>query len=421
MKTKLIIVASATVASFMSLFALAQVSPSVRVIQPAHPFESAASAKKMDRLSAATKASDLLGMEVHNLGGEKLGKVEDFAVDVESGRIVQVILASGGFFGFGETLHAVPPAVMQYAVAQKVIHLDADQQKYAAAPTFDMSKWSECSDSDHLAKTYKHYGVPIWFSESDAKGTQGVEKRDRVAGVKREGVWDETSPSAFSGANHSLAKIGHVQKASKILGRGIINQYDDKLGNVENLMLDLPAGRIVAVIVSSGKFIGISDQLSAVPSSALKYDAEGDTLRLDVSKEVLSAAPHFKASEWPDLGEAAYVGRVYSAHNIEPYFNAETRDGADGSASTEDQNNESLTPVIQGTNQNDLDTTTRIRREVVGTKSLSVNAQNVKIVTAEGRVTLRGNVDSPEEKRLIGQIATNAARPNAVDNQLQVK
>ena len=95
-------------------------------------------------------------MPVKNLRDEKLGKVEDLAVDVESGRIVQVILSTGGFLGVGDTLTAVPPGALHHDVAQKVLHLDADKEKLKRAPTFEMSKWAENSDSNHLAEVYRY-------------------------------------------------------------------------------------------------------------------------------------------------------------------------------------------------------------------------------------------------------------------------
>ena len=52
---------------------------------------------------------------------------------------------------------------------------------------------------------------------------------------------------------------------------------------------------------------------------------------------------------------------------------------------------------------------------------MSVNAQNVKIITKDGQVTLRGPVKTAEEKRLIGEIAERIARAENVDNQLEVK
>ena len=51
---------------------------------------------------------------------------------------------------------------------------------------------------------------------------------------------------------------------------------------------------------------------------------------------------------------------------------------------------------------------------------MSTNAKNVKIITIDGQVTLRGPVNTAEEKRLIGEIANRIAQAGHVDNQLEV-
>ena len=86
-----------------------------------------------------------------------------------------------------------------------------------------------------------------------------------------------------------------------------------------------------------------------------------------------------------------------------------------------DRSSQTLTPIDQGNNKADLATTARIRREVMAATDMSVDAQNVKIITNAGKVTLRGPVDTAKEKRLIGEIAVRHALAGNVDNQLEVK
>jgi osmotically-inducible protein OsmY len=52
---------------------------------------------------------------------------------------------------------------------------------------------------------------------------------------------------------------------------------------------------------------------------------------------------------------------------------------------------------------------------------MSVNAQNVKIMTQDGKVTLRGPVKSDDEKKKIEDIALAVAGVGKVDNQLEVE
>src|SRR5436189_6440938 len=70
-------------------------------------------------------------------------------------------------------------------------------------------------------------------------------------------------------------------------------------------------------------------------------------------------------------------------------------------ANANDRNNDAAkTPIDQNENKADIDITANIRKQVVDTK-MSVNAQNVKIITQDGKVTLRGHVKSAEEKKQI--------------------
>lgn len=77
------------------------------------------------------------------------------------------------------------------------------------------------------------------------------------------------------------------------------------------------------------------------------------------------------------------------------------------------------TPMDQYENQNDVDITAKIRRQVVDTK-MSTNAQNVKIMTQNGKVTLRGPVGSADERTQIEKIARSVAGEKNVDNKLDI-
>ena len=57
-----------------------------------------------------------------------------------------------------------------------------------------------------------------------------------------------------------------------------------------------------------------------MPPTALSFNAGRDTLQLDMSKDMLSAAPHFKSNQWPDFNQPAYSASVYRAYKMEPYF-----------------------------------------------------------------------------------------------------
>ena len=85
-----------------------------------------------------------------------------------------------------------------------------------------------------------------------------------------------------------------------------------------------------------------------------------------------------------------------------------------------DRGGDTLTSGDQSENQADRTLTQQIRRELMADKSLSTDAKNVKIVTINGVVTLRGPVNTAKEKSIIEAKAQSVAGTTNVDSQLEV-
>jgi osmotically-inducible protein OsmY len=86
-----------------------------------------------------------------------------------------------------------------------------------------------------------------------------------------------------------------------------------------------------------------------------------------------------------------------------------------------DSNNTTLTPEDQKETAADRKITAAIRRAVVKKKSLSMDAHNVKIITINGAVTLRGPVENTAEKNKLQAITEKTKGVKQVDNQLEIK
>jgi sporulation protein YlmC with PRC-barrel domain len=380
-----------------------------------------------NQLKDAAKASDVIGTIVENDLDDRLGKVKDLALDVESGRIVLVILSTGGFIGMGDTLVAVPPEILHPDASYKVFRLlDTDKEKLKDAPKFEMSKWSQCCDSNHLSAVYGYYGEASAFrfiqnGNAVLDGRPGLDGSRNMAPTR---MADGTGNRLSSKSQCLIPalRLDQVRKASKLIGTSVDNLNGEKLGQVENILVNLPLGRIVAVIVSSGRVLGTGDELSAVPPTALRFTMDRDALQLDASEEMLSHALHFNANHWPDFSQPSYAGGVYGAYHVEPYFTTSESTAADNTAlNIRDRDDRTLTPLDQGNSQADVNTTAQIRKAILAVKNMSMDARNVKIITMDGRVTLRGPVDTIAEKNLIGEIADRIARSENVDNRLEVK
>ena len=85
-----------------------------------------------------------------------------------------------------------------------------------------------------------------------------------------------------------------------------------------------------------------------------------------------------------------------------------------------DANKDAMTAQQQKMNPADRDTTRQIRSTVTNDKSLSTYAHNIKIITRNGKVTLKGPVRSEDEKTAIEAKAKQIAGADNVTNQLTI-
>jgi Putative phospholipid-binding domain. len=99
--------------------------------------------------------------------------------------------------------------------------------------------------------------------------------------------------------------------------------------------------------------------------------------------------------------------------------NSTEADNSKRNSSEENKNTD--TAEKQSNKKDDLALTQKIRQEVVKDGSLSMNAKNIKIIARDGKVMLRGPVDTQQEKDTIANKAGEIAGKEKVDNQLEVK
>lgn len=98
----------------------------------------------------------------------------------------------------------------------------------------------------------------------------------------------------------------------------------------------------------------------------------------------------------------------------------QTKD-ADNTKINERDRHAALTPMDQGNSSSETKITAAIRKGIMGDKTLSFTAKNVKIITVGSKVTLRGPVKTDQEKAAIEALAKQTAGVGEVDDQLEVK
>lgn len=89
-------------------------------------------------------ASSIIGDEVENNAGEKVGKIKDVMINILSGKIQYFIIEFGGFMGFGEKLFAIPFSALKLNIKNKDFVLDVEKSFLETAPGFN-KEWKGTS------------------------------------------------------------------------------------------------------------------------------------------------------------------------------------------------------------------------------------------------------------------------------------
>lgn len=205
-------------------------------------------------------------------------------------------------------------------------------------------------------------------------------------------------------------------RASQVIGINVKNSGDELIGEVEDLVLDMKDGEILAVIISSSGFLGVADTLSAVPVTSLRYDDAAKAFKTKLTKEQLGKAPRFRKDAWPDYSEAISIEAMRSYRDsiggdVTRPDNSAQNDKATGQ--------ETPDPTDQGNSPKDVQITRDIRTGIMDSE-LSFNAKNIKVMTLNEHVTLDGVVGSVAEHKAILKIAGNHANSGKITDNLKV-
>jgi sporulation protein YlmC with PRC-barrel domain len=121
-----------------------------------------------------------------------------------------------------------------------------------------------------------------------------------------------------------------VLSASTVVGDRVRNPAGEDLGKIEEIMLDVPGGRIAYAVLSFGGFLGIGDKLFAVPWRALQIDTGEHEFILEIDRKMLETAPGFEKHQWPDMADPEFSGPVHKFYKQAPYWEHDFTDAGDG-------------------------------------------------------------------------------------------
>ena len=113
--------------------------------------------------TSAIRASKVIGANVYNVAGEKIGKVEDVVLDKQNNNIMFAIVGFGGFLGMNEKFHPLPWSTLDYQKGKEgyVVNVSKDQLKAAPADGIDELTLME---GDGLRdQIYDYYKAPRYW------------------------------------------------------------------------------------------------------------------------------------------------------------------------------------------------------------------------------------------------------------------
>jgi sporulation protein YlmC with PRC-barrel domain len=104
-------------------------------------------------------ATTLKDQDVVNGANEDIGTIEDFMIDLESGRVNYAVLSFGGFLGMGDKLFAVPYEALRIDPENERFVLDVPKERLEKAPGFEKSDWPEFGDDKWTREVHSHWGT----------------------------------------------------------------------------------------------------------------------------------------------------------------------------------------------------------------------------------------------------------------------
>ena len=108
-------------------------------------------------------------------------------------------------------------------------------------------------------------------------------------------------------ADETTITDGSLIAAEKVNGTNVYNRAGEKLGHVEDIMLDKVSGRACYAVMSFGGFLGIGDKHWPLPWSKLTYDKRQEGFVVDLDKRQLEGAPSYADTDFrwtPDYGRS---------------------------------------------------------------------------------------------------------------------
>ncbi|WP_245215859.1 PRC-barrel domain-containing protein [Pararoseomonas baculiformis] len=129
----------------------------------------------------------------------------------------------------------------------------------------------------------------------------------------------DIGPAGMTPTPAGLDSNRRLISADKVEGTAVYNRAGDRLGTIEDVMIDKISGRVAFAVMSFGGFLGMGENHHPLPWSVLTYDTAKGGYVVDLTREQLEGAPSYAAAENVDLSDT-HGRRVYDYYKAQPFW-----------------------------------------------------------------------------------------------------
>jgi sporulation protein YlmC with PRC-barrel domain len=252
------------------------------------------------------RTSKLIGKEVKDPQGQKLGVIHDIVLTPDYQQVSYVAFSSGGVFGVGRKLHAIPWQALHVSTTG-AITLSTTPEQLKQAASFPNENWPSQGDSQWLkgAAAGQNRTATNRAAAGQEQKTEGESPAAEPAPQAR-----QTAPSMGTAGQGATANAAvQMRRVTHLTGMEVKNPEGQDLGDIEDFAVNASDGRIIYDIIAFGGVAGIGEKFAAVPANAVRLQPQAHAAMLNATAKTLESAV-FTPSEFASLGSAATMQRL---------------------------------------------------------------------------------------------------------------
>ncbi len=260
------------------------------------------------------RSSDMFGRPIVS-DGVSIGKVEDFMIDPDSGRIVYGINSFSDVHEGDGRLFPVPWQASRYSAEDNAFNLSVRADRLPSAMSFPTGQWPDFNDQEFALNTFRSYNQTPWWEVGDAVADNPApwtDPRNPSSRTPAKLVSDPVRSPTYG--QRWVQRPAGLQRASELRGREIRAADGTRAGIISEVVVDAENGRVLYAVEGSG------DRRVPIPWNALQPRPD-NTFQLSINAEQLKNAPAFTGDDWPNMIDRSWAENLHRYYRVDPYWN----------------------------------------------------------------------------------------------------